>query len=67
MGCLELLFGAMIGLGAVNKLRLKPRLATDETAALILRRSVIAELALAASIFIVLGILGMLPPAAGCG
>jgi putative copper resistance protein D len=61
------LFAAMIGLGAVNKLRLKPRLAADESVAMVLRRSVMAEMALAALVFIVLGILGMLPPAAGCG
>jgi copper resistance protein D len=66
------LFASMIALGAVNLLRLKPRLAKDASdasasASAALRRNVLIETLLAALVFIITGLLGTLPPAAGCG
>lgn len=64
------LFCAIVAIGAVNLLRLKPRLSmgrVDENrdaAAARLRWNVLMELALASAILVVVGILGLLPPPA---
>jgi putative copper resistance protein D len=57
----------MLALGSVNKLRLTPRLAVgDHSAARALRRSIAAEMALAAAVFLATAALTTLsgPPAA---
>ncbi len=55
------IFLAAIGIGAVNLLRLKPRLATGASAAA-LQRNVAIEMLLATMIIAAVGMLGMLPP-----
>jgi putative copper resistance protein D len=66
------LFCGMVMLGAINLLRLKPHLAIDltdgiaaegEAAARRLQKNVAIEAALAAGVFILVGLLGLLPPA----
>jgi copper resistance protein D len=64
------LFVVAVGIGAVNLLRLKPRLATEkletrivEAAAAQLQFNVQLELAIGTAIIIVVAILGILPPA----
>jgi putative copper resistance protein D len=57
------LFTAMVGLGAVNLLLLKPRLADDDgTLAGRLRLSVTAEVVLGVGVVAVVGLLGLLEP-----
>jgi putative copper resistance protein D len=62
-------FCAMVAVGAVNLLYLKPRLstgeatATQESAAARLRFNVLAEIAFGSAILILVGLLGLLPPA----
>lgn len=67
------LFCGMLALGAMNLIHLKPRLSIDladgistqgEIAARRLQKNVAIEVALAAGIFVLVGLLGMLPPAA---
>jgi putative copper resistance protein D len=55
------LFTAMVGIAAVNRLRLLPRLA-DANATRPLRRNVVLEIALATVIMFIVGALGTLPP-----
>lgn len=66
------LFCGMVMLGAINLLRLKPHLAIDltdgiaaegEAAARRLQRNIAIEAALAAGVFVLVGLLGLLPPA----
>jgi putative copper export protein len=67
--CLKLaLVACMLALGSVNKLRLTPRLAAgDRSAARALRRSIAAEMVLAAAVFLATAALTTVsgPPAAG--
>jgi len=67
-----ILFLAMIGLGAVNLIHLKPRLSFDlsegtsqpgHAAAKRLQFNVMIELTLSTAIFLLVGLLGLLPPA----
>jgi putative copper resistance protein D len=55
------LFIAMVGIAAVNRLRLLPRLA-DANTIRPLRRNVMLEIALATVIMFVVGALGTMPP-----
>jgi putative copper resistance protein D len=57
------LFIAMVGIAAVNRLRLLPRLANANTTRP-LRRNVVLEIALATVIMFVVGALGTMPPGA---
>ena len=58
------LFGFMVGLGAVNWLVLSPRLRREPlAAAATLRRTVAGEIVLAAAVVAVVGLLGLLEPA----
>ena len=59
------LFGAMLSLAAVNRLRLTPSLtaARDASAAAQLQRNAIAETALGIAVLGVVGVLGITPPA----
>jgi putative copper resistance protein D len=56
------LFAIMVGIGAINLLRLKPRV-SDETAAAQLRFNVRAEALLGAGVVILVAVLGLLQPA----
>jgi copper resistance protein D len=63
-----IVFLAMVVLGALNLLRWKPRLSTDDderaaNATARLRLNVALELALGAIVLVLVGLLGMLPPA----
>jgi putative copper resistance protein D len=55
------LFTAMVGIAAVNRLRLLPRVA-DANTTRPLRRNVVLEIALATVIMFIVGALGTLPP-----
>lgn len=55
-------FSAMVGLGAVNLLRLKPKLESDQRAGVRLRWNVAAEVVLFALVIAVVSILGLLMP-----
>lgn len=63
------IFGVMVAIGAVNLLYLKPRLSTATAGArrapslARLRFNVLAEIAFGSTVMIVVGILGLLPPA----
>jgi putative copper resistance protein D len=63
------IFSAMVAIGAVNLLYLKPRLSTPgagadkESASARLRFNLLAEIACASAVMIIVGILGLLPPA----
>lgn len=56
-----LLFVAMVGAAAINRLRLTPRLPT-EPAARSLARNIVLELGLGLTILLVVSVLGVLPP-----
>jgi putative copper resistance protein D len=63
-------FVIMAGIGAINLLRLKPRLGVDAEGpgvAARMQRNVVGELVLAGVIIAVVGVLGLLPPAMPCG
>jgi len=61
-----LLFAAMICMAAVNLLRLTPRLPTDQSALRKIARNVIIELCLGALVLLLVGWLGITPPAMHC-
>ncbi len=61
-----LLFAAMVGVAAVNRLRLTPRLPTGRTARS-LARNIVLELGLGLAILVIVSALGVLPPAGHAG
>jgi len=54
--------GTMIGLGAVNRLFLLPRLQAEPSLLRALRRTILAESALALAVLVIVGIMGMTSP-----